>query len=269
MARIRERTQIGDAAEDVGILDDHARRIVVDLRDQPVEVHLGHQPRVGRVEHVAGELGHRVRHRHVMRVKTRRQDRLAALGDATRHHDRFPARGRAVVHRRVGDVGAEQPRDLRLELEQHLQRALRDLWLVRRVGGQELAALDQVIDAGGNMMLVRAATEEKRGFTRGEVLLGECGHVAFDRHFGGVHRQVADGAVEAGGLGNVDEEIIDRRGADDGEHRLAVGLGQGKVAHSSLLPSRSREGSGEGMRRGTTVSAPPPTPPASGRGAAT
>jgi len=37
VARIRERTQIGDAAEDVGILDDHARRVVVDLRDQPVE----------------------------------------------------------------------------------------------------------------------------------------------------------------------------------------------------------------------------------------
>jgi hypothetical protein len=44
---------------------------------------------------------------------------------------------------------AEQPRDLRLELEQHLQRALRDFRLIGRVGGQELAALDQVIDLAG------------------------------------------------------------------------------------------------------------------------
>ena len=66
--------------------------------------------------------------------------------------------------------------------------------------------------------------------------------MAFDRHFGGVHRQVADGAVEARGLGNVDEEIIDRRGADDGEHRLAVGLGQGKVAHDVPLERHPRTG---------------------------
>src|SRR3546814_2535062 len=82
-----------------------------------------------------------------MGMKPRREQRLAAAGDAPRHHDRFPAGGRAVVHRRIGDVGAEQARNLALELEQHLQRALRDFGLIGRVGGQEFAALDQMVDA--------------------------------------------------------------------------------------------------------------------------
>ena len=84
-----------------------------------------------------------------MRMQTGREDRLAPLGDPRRHANRFPARGRAVVHRGIGNVAAEQSRHLRLEFEQHLQRALRDFGLVGRVGGQEFAALDEVVDTRG------------------------------------------------------------------------------------------------------------------------
>ena len=72
------------------------------------------------------------------------------------------AGGRAVVHRGVGDLHAGQQRDLGLEFEQGLQRALRDFRLVGRVGGQEFAALDQVVDAGRDVMPVGAAAEEER-----------------------------------------------------------------------------------------------------------
>ena len=68
--------------------------------------------------------------------------------DAHRHHDRFRGRRGAVIHRGVRHIHAGQQRHLGLELEEILQRALRHLRLVRRVGGQKLAALDQVGKGG-------------------------------------------------------------------------------------------------------------------------
>ena len=58
--------------------------------------------------------------------------------------------------------------DLGLELEQVLQRALRDLGLVRRVGGQELAALDHVVDGRGHVMAIGAGADEERRRADGE-----------------------------------------------------------------------------------------------------
>jgi hypothetical protein len=51
---------------------------------------------------------------------------------------------------------------LRLELEEILQRTLRDLGLIRRVARQELRALNQVIDGCRHMMLVGARADEER-----------------------------------------------------------------------------------------------------------
>ena len=96
-----------------------------------------------------------------MRMEPARQDRLAAPRDPPRHRDRLPAGGRAVVHRGVGDVAAVEPRDLGLELEQGLQRALGDFGLVGRVAGQELAALDEMVDAGRDVVAIGAAAEEE------------------------------------------------------------------------------------------------------------
>ncbi len=154
MRRFGQWRQIGDPAEDVGILHDHRARLAVDPGDQALDIGLGAELGRRQFERVAGELGHRLAHRDIMRVDARRQDRLRPAGDPPRHADRFPACGRAIVHRRIGDFTAKQPRDLRLEFEQHLQRALRDFRLVRRVGGQELAALDEVVDRRRDVMLV-------------------------------------------------------------------------------------------------------------------
>ena len=167
-----------------------------------------------------------------------REQSLAALGDAPRHHDRFPTRRRAVVHRRIGDVGAQQPRDLALEFEQHLQRALRDLGLVGRVGGQELAALDQMVDARRHMVAVGAGAEEEGPVARRAILPRQRCHMAFDRELARLIRQAGDRAVEPRFGGNVDEQVVDRRGADGGEHRRPVAAGERKIAHE-LLRRRS------------------------------
>jgi hypothetical protein len=119
---------------------------------------------------------------------------------------------------------------LRLELEQHLQRALRDLRLVRRISGQELTALDQVIHAGGHMMPVCTAAKEERNLTRNRVLAGELGHVPFDRQLGCVIGQASNRARQSRLLGHVHEQVVDGGCADHGQHCVPVGLGQGKVA---------------------------------------
>ena len=98
----------------------------------------------------------------VVRMQPAREHRLAALGDAVRHQHRLGGAGRAVVHRGVRHLHAGERRDLGLELEQILQRALRDLGLVGRVAGQELGALDQVVDARRHVVLVGAGADEER-----------------------------------------------------------------------------------------------------------
>ncbi len=76
-------------------------------------------------------------------------DHAVAAGDAHGHHGGLGAGGGAVVHRRVGDVHAGELADHGLELEDGLQRALRDFRLVGRVGGEELAALHDGVDEHG------------------------------------------------------------------------------------------------------------------------
>ena len=65
-----------------------------------------------------------------------------------------------------------------LEFVQRLQRALRDFRLVRRVGGEKFAALDQVIDARRHVMAISARAKEKRGAAGGRVLLRQPLHMA-------------------------------------------------------------------------------------------
>ena len=89
-----------------------------------------------------------------------RDQRLGAPGDPPGHPI---ASQHAVEPSYIEALATSQPsrRDLGLEFEQDLQRALRDFGLVGRVGGQELAALDQVVDGRRDMMLVGAAAEEE------------------------------------------------------------------------------------------------------------
>ena len=71
---------------------------------------------------------------------------------------------------------ADHPRHLRLELEQHLQRALRDFRLIGRVGGEELAALDQVIDRGRHVVPIGPAPR-KNGTSPAAMFFAPSPHV--------------------------------------------------------------------------------------------
>ena len=109
-------------------------------------------------------------------MQARRQHGMVATGDAPGHRNRLPACGGAVIHRRIGDVGAEKARNLRLKLEQDLQGALRDFGLIRGVGGKEFAALNEMIDARRDMMAIRPCPQEERRIGRRQVLRGEVAH---------------------------------------------------------------------------------------------
>ena len=225
--------QIADAPQYVGILHDNTRCFAIDPRQQPRRIGFGNQFGRGRDQIITRKPRHRLRNAHVMRVQTRRQQRLAALGDPPRHDDRFPARSRTIVHAGIGDITAEQARDLRLEFEQHLQRALRDFGLIRRVGGQKFAALDDMVDARGDMMTVSAAPEEKRPLTRRTILAREGRQMSFDRQFSGMVRQAMNGARQARAFGHINEQRVDIGRTDDGQHRRTVMIGQRQITHQS------------------------------------
>ncbi len=171
-----------------------------------------------------------------MRVEACGNEGLTPLGDATGHDDRFPARGRTVVHGRVCDVASVKPRDLRLKFEQRLERALRDLRLIRRVARQELAALDEVIDARRDVVLISAAAQEERHLACHQIPPGERPELPLDSEFARMIGQSSDRSRKPRRLGNVDEKVLDRLSSDRAEHGLPVRLGQRQITHLAELP---------------------------------
>ncbi len=128
---------------------------------------------------------------------------------------------------------AGQHRHLGLELEQVLQRALGDLRLIGRVGGEELRALDQVIDARRHVMLVGAGADEERHRSGRRVLRSELAQHPLDLHLALGCGQL-DEALEPLVLRNIGEQRIDVGDADLGQHGAAVGVGERQVAHQLL-----------------------------------
>ena len=147
--RFGDRGNVLDGAEEVRRLDQYAGGVVVDRHIEAVEIDAA----------VLAVTEGRDRHALVARVGG---DDFAILGmngaqppppsrpvTRARHHQRLGRAGRAVVHGRVGDIHAGQFADHRLKLEDRLQRSLRDLRLIRRVRGEELAARNQRVDHHG------------------------------------------------------------------------------------------------------------------------
>ena len=107
---------------------------------------------------------------------------------------------------------------------------MRDFRLVGRVAGEEFAALDQMVDARRDMVAIGAAAEEEGRFARDQILPRQRAKLPLDRHFRRMHRQV-DRPVEPRRLRHVAEQIVDRLGADRGEHARAVVVAQGQITH--------------------------------------
>ena len=160
MRRLGDRFEIVERAEDVRRLHDDAGGVVVDeIDDLCVGVDGGGHVGDGDVE----MLGERLGRFGVVRMQAGREHRLFPPRHARRHEHRFRAGRRAVVHGGVGDLHAGEHRDLGLKLEQGLQRALRDLRLVRRVRGQEFRALNEMVDGRRNVVAVGAGAAEELG----------------------------------------------------------------------------------------------------------
>ncbi len=170
-----------------------------------------------------------------MRVEACGNERLAPFGDATGHDDRFPAGGRTVVHGGICDVAPIKARDLRLKLEQRLESALRDLRLIRRVARQELAALDEVIYARGDVVLISSATEEEGHLACHHVPPCERAELPLDSQFARMIGQSPNRSREPRRLRNVHEELLDRLSPDRAEHGLPVRLGQRQITHLAEL----------------------------------
>ena len=153
-------------AEEVRRLDDDGGGVVVDvIEDVALPFRRGRlADQTGRVVEIGAD------DVAIMRMEAAREDDLVLAGQPPRHQHGLGGGGRAVIHRGVGDLHAGQVRDLGLELEQHLQRALRHFRLVGRVGGQPFGALDQVIDGRRDVVAIGAGADEERPVARGVVL---------------------------------------------------------------------------------------------------
>ena len=101
-----------------------------------------------------------------MRVHAGADQHALAPGEAPRHEHGLGRGAGAVVHRGVGHGQAEDLADDGLELEDRLQRALRDLGLVGRVRGVELAAQEELVDRRREVVLVSARAEEREQLAR-------------------------------------------------------------------------------------------------------
>ncbi len=145
---------VAHAAERVGILQQGA--------EQPfgLERRLG----VGHHQADADRLGARAQHRDGLRVAGGIDEERArlGLGQAQAERHRLRRRGRLVQQRGVGDVEAGEVADQGLEVEQRLQPPLRDLRLVRRVGGVPGRVLQDVaLDHPGQDRAVIALPDQR------------------------------------------------------------------------------------------------------------
>ena len=235
MGGFGELREVPDIAEQVGILDDDAGGVGVDPRCQVLAA--GWRGRPG-LECEALEARQGRGRVAVMRVEVAGDHRLRAPCDAVRHHHRLGRGGRAVIHGGVGDLHAGEQAHLGLELEQVLQRALGDFRLVGRVGGKELAALDQVVHGGRDVVAVAAGPAEEGARARRPVPRREAGEPPFDLELAGMERQI-DGLRQQRIFGHIREQRLHRRRAHCAQHLAAVGAGDRQVAHQSSSSTKA------------------------------
>ena len=207
-------------AEEVRLLEDD-RRGILGRRANPVRI--GRTALVRHLDDVEPEprrVGlHDLAHLRVGRLG---DDDLRSPGRVLRDEAGVGGDRRAVVAGRVRDVHAGELADRGLVLEDRLQHALAHLGLVRRVRGQELAALEHRIDDGRDVVVVDAGAEETDLVD--DVLGRELFEVPLQLGFRKRRRHV-ELSPEAHARRDVAEQLVDGRDADRREHRLAVGVG--------------------------------------------
>ena len=182
----------------------------------------------------------------ILRVHGTRDDRGVAARHAHSHHDGFGSAGGAFIHAGIGDLHAREFADHRLELEHGLQRTLRNLRLVGRVAGQELAALHEGVDDDGLVVLVNSGAE-KAGVA-GRVVLRITSETLDDFAFAMLTRHVKiAGQLVLGGDSR--EQIVDRIDTNLCEHREAIPGALRQITHGSSVLSLRLQKSRRPSRR--------------------
>ena len=230
MGCICDGSEVADQAEDIRRLHHHTGCLII---DQCGDI-FGTAGRYGAADHGADQAGNGFHCLGIMGVQPAREDRLAALGDALSHQHRFRCRGGTVIKRGIRHIHARQQRNLGLEFEQILERALRDFRLIGRVAGEKFRALDQVIHRTGHMMLVGARTAEKWRRARRHVFCGQPGQCPLDFQLALRVRQIEGRQGHQRRLGHITEQDIHFGRTDPVQHGAAVIGGQGKITHKNL-----------------------------------
>ena len=176
-------------------------------------------------------------HFAIFRMHAARDDHRAPSGEAHRHHHGFGGGGRTVVHGGVGHFHAGQFADHGLEFEDGLQRALRNLGLVGRVGGQKFAARDERIDDDRPVVGVGAGAEEAGVAVA--VFAGALAEPVDDFRLRHLARDF-EVAVQAVFGRNGRKQIIDRTRANGLQHGFAIGGRFRKISHRNSLDVTAR-----------------------------
>jgi hypothetical protein len=163
-----------------------------------------------------------------------RHEDTRATGLTAGHQGRLGGCGRAVVVGRGDDRQGRQLREQRLVLVDALERSLRDLGLVWRVGGVPLAAQEQLIDGRRAPVAVDPGSQE-RGEV-GPVALGEGRQPA-----GEIELRLGRGQAQLRGaqLGwDVGEQLVDRFDPERLEHPGTIVGGVRTVGHAQASAVR-------------------------------
>ena len=232
-----EGLEILHRAEEVRVLDEQGGGVAVQRRlelggvgEPALEAHLDH----------LGAEAARVGDQRLAAVgmKAPRDDQAPAPGGADRQVGGGGHRRRPLVQRGVGHRQRAELRDRGLELEHHLEAALRDLGLVGRVGGEELRALGDRVDDRRHVVVVHPGPEEAELGVGVGVALGQRGQVVEALGLRQPGRQV-EGAIQPQLGGNLGEQLVDR--ARRRSHRASPGgrnrwLRCSGSSRASLLP---------------------------------
>ena len=165
------------------------------------------------------------------------EERVIGLGgallEAVAHHHGFGGGGAFVEHGAIGDFKSGEIGDERLEIQNGLEAALRNLGLVRRVGGIPAGIFeDGALNDTGRK---RGGVAEADGGAEDFVFAGDGAEFgqggAFAERCGEVHRATADvgrnGGVDHGVDGRMAEESEHRGGVRGVISRVAAGEGVG------------------------------------------
>ena len=222
MNRVGDAGEIVDPPQKVRILDDEAGGLIVDQRQQIVNIAPG-QILVADDLYIHA-LGIGSCRLTVLGMNGRRQHDTAptAACHTSGHDDGFRHGRGAVIVRGVAHVHAGECAYHGLVFKRGLQGALTDLWLVGRIGRIEFGTTQDVVDHTRDVAVIRAGSQETGRVLQIKVLLRYLAQLVEHLHFGEWSWQLDLG--EALGRRDRCKQILDVLGTDARQHVVAFAV---------------------------------------------